>query len=141
MARDSLDLELTGASPEALVHYGRSLHELQCFVGDPVTSVEQAIAASPGFVMAHVLKGYLYALATERAAGVVAAEAHAAAAPAGGTVRERAHVAALGALAGGRWHAASAILEDIAIEYPRDALALQAGHQVDFFTGDTRMLR
>jgi hypothetical protein len=141
MARDSLDLELTGASPEALVHYGRSLHELQCFVGDPVTSVEQAIAASPGFVMAHVLKGYLYALATERAASVVAAEAHAAAAPAGGTVRERAHVAALGALAGGRWHAASAMLEDIAIEYPRDALALQAGHQVDFFTGDTRMLR
>ena len=118
MTKDSLDLELTGASPQALAHYERSLHELQCFVGDPVASVEQAIAASPGFVMAHVLKGYLYGLATEREASAIAAQAHAAAVPAGGTAREKAHVAALGALAGGRWHAASALLEDIAIEYP-----------------------
>ena len=141
MTKDSLDLELTGASPQALAHYERSLHELQCFVGDPVASVEQAIAASPGFVMAHVLKGYLFGLATEREASAIAAQAHAAAVPAGGTAREKAHVAALGALAGGRWHAASALLEDIAIDYPRDALALQVGHQIDFFTGDSRMLR
>src|SRR5690606_31925764 len=32
-------------------------------------------------------------------------------------------------------------LEDLSATYPRDALALQAGHQVDFFTGDSRMLR
>jgi tetratricopeptide (TPR) repeat protein len=139
--RDSLGLEITGATPAALDHHERALHELQCFICDPVGSVEKAIAAAPGFVMAHVLKGYLYGLATEREATAIAAASHAAAAKLGGTVRERAHVAALGRLAAGRWHEASAGLEDVSIEHPGDALALQAGHQIDFFTGNARMLR
>jgi hypothetical protein len=139
--RDSLDLELTGATADALTHYERSVHELQCFIGDPVGSVDKAIAAAPGFVMAHVMKGYLFGLATEREATAIAAESHAAAAKLGGTARERTHVAALGKLVAGRWHEASAALEDVAIEHPRDALALQAGHQIDFFTGNARLLR
>jgi hypothetical protein len=139
--RDSLGLDVSGATPAALDHYERALSELQRFVGDPVGSVEQAIAAAPGFVMAHVLKGYLYGLATEREATAMAAESHAAAVTLDGTPRERAHVAALGSLVAGRWHEAGAALEDIAIDHPRDALALQAGHQVDFFTGNARMLR
>jgi tetratricopeptide (TPR) repeat protein len=139
--RDSLGLEVSGATPAALEYYERSLHELQCFIGDPVGSVERAIAAEPGFVMAHVLKGYLYGLATEREATAVAAETYEMAAKLGGTAREAAHVAALGKLVAGGWHEAGAILEDISIAYPRDALALQAGHQIDFFTGNARMLR
>src|SRR5690606_10367450 len=57
------------------------------------------------------------------------------------TARERGHVAALGHLAEGRWHEAGRVLEDVTIDEPRDALALLAGHQVDFFTGNSRMLR
>ena len=44
--RDALDLELTGVTPAALGHYERALRELQCFVGDPVGSVEKAIDAA-----------------------------------------------------------------------------------------------
>jgi tetratricopeptide (TPR) repeat protein len=139
--RDSLGLAVTGATPEALGHYEQALHELQCFIGDPVATIDRALAAAPGFIMAHVFKGVLYGLSTEREAMAVAAAAAARAAELGGTEREQAHAAALGNLAHGGWHQASAILEDLAIDQPRDALALLAGHQIDFFTGNARMLR
>jgi tetratricopeptide (TPR) repeat protein len=91
--------------------------------------------------MAHVFKGYLFGLATEREATAVAKTCHETALPLAATPREQAHVAALGHLAAGRWHEAARLLEDIAIEFPLDALALQTGHQIDFFTGNARMLR
>jgi tetratricopeptide (TPR) repeat protein len=141
MVRDSLDLTLSGADAAGAAHYEKALHELQCFIGDPVASVDAAIAASPDFVMAHVLKGYLFALSTDHEATPVVKECHQAAAALPATVRERGHVAALGHLAEGRWHEAGRVLEDVTIDEPRDALALLAGHQIDFFTGNSRMLR
>jgi hypothetical protein len=139
--RDSLGLKLSGADSVGLAHYQRALSELQRFVGDPVGSVDRAIAEAPGFVMAYVLKGYLFGLSTEREAMAVAKACHAAALPLAATTREAAHVAALGHLATGRWHAAGGLLEDLAIDHPLDALALQAGHQIDYFTGNARLLR
>ena len=136
---DSLGLPVSGASNAALEFYETALHQLQCFIGDPVASVNASIEASPDFVMAHVLKGYLFGLATEKEALLVARECHEAAAQLPATARERAHVEALGRLSHGRWHDAGRLLEDLSIELPRDALALQAGHQIDFFTGNSRM--
>jgi len=139
--KDKLGLDLSGASEGSLAAYETALHQLQCFIGDPVGSVDAAIAASPGFVMAHLLKGYLFALSTEKAAMPVAAVCHEAALGFGATARERGHTAALGHLVVGEWHAAGRVLADVSSEYPTDALALQAGHQVDFFTGNSQMLR
>ncbi|UCI20006.1 tetratricopeptide repeat protein [Mesorhizobium sp. B2-1-8] len=141
MIKDDFGLSLSGATQGGLSSYGRAVHELQCFIGDPVNSVDRAIAQDPGFVMAHVFKGYLFGLATEPEATAVARACHEAALPLAATPRERAHVSALGHLANGRWHQTSDILRDIAIDFPLDAVALQVGHQVDFFTGNARMLR
>jgi len=139
--KDAFGLSYSGATEAGFSSYARAVHELQCFVGDPVGSIDRAIADEPGFVMAHVFKGYLFALATEREAMAVARSCHEAAMPLPAGAREQAHVAALGHLAQGRWHQAARILEDIAIDDPLDALALQVGHQIDFFTGNARMLR
>jgi len=57
------------------------------------------------------------------------------------TRQEAGHITAIGHLLAGNWHAASRVLEDVAIAHPRDLLALQVGHQLDFFTGNARMLR
>src|SRR5438445_3295470 len=139
--RDGFGLAFSGATEAGFTPYGQAVWELQCFVGDPVASVDRAIAENPGFVMAHVFKGYLFGLATERDATVAARACHEAALPLAATSREQAHVLALGHLADGRWHDAARILEDIAIEFPLDAVALQVGHQIDFCTGNSRMLR
>lgn len=139
--RDSLGLSLSGADTGSAEHYAKALHQLQCYVGDPVGSVDAAIAHNPGFVMAHVLKGYLFGLSTDGEAQPVTRACFEAARELPATSREQAHVAALGHLAEGRWHEAGRVLEDLTIEEPRDALGLLAGHQIDFFTGNSRMLR
>ncbi|MCV0394031.1 MAG: tetratricopeptide repeat protein [Rhizobiaceae bacterium] len=139
--KDDLGLELSGADAGAHDHYRVALRGLQTFTGDPLAALERAIAARPDFTMAHVLKGWLHALSTEAAAMQVARGAHEAALALPMTDREAAHVAALGALAGGGWAKASRILEVLAKDEPRDALALQIGHQIDFFTGNAPMLR
>ena len=138
---DSLGLTITGASASGLALYDEALRGLQRFVGNPIGALDRAIAGEPGFVMAHVLKGYLYGLSTERGAQPVTVACFEAASELPANAREARHVAALGELAAGRWHAAGAILEDLTIDEPCDALALQAGHQIDYFTGNTRMLR
>jgi len=139
--KDAFGLTFSGATQAGFSPYARAVRELQCFIGDPVATIDGAIAEDPGFVMAHVFKGYLFALATEPEATAVARACHEAALPLAATAREQAHVAALGHLAAGRWHDASRLLEDIAIDFPLDAVALQTGHQIDFFTGNARMLR
>jgi hypothetical protein len=139
--KDIRGLAVTGANVKALARYEQAVSELQCYRADPVASVEAAISAAPGFAMAQVLKAWLHLLGTEPAGLPIARGAHAAASAAACTERERGHVAALGHLIEGRWHDAGRVLEDVTIGAPLDALGLLAGHQIDFFTGHSRMLR
>lgn len=141
MMRDVYGHELTGATTSAVEHYERGLRSLQTFTGDPVGAADAAIAEAPGFVMAHALKGWLYGLATEPDATQAAADIWKTASALPMTARERGHVEALGVLAAGRWNEAGRKLAIVAKEHPRDALALQIGHQIDFFTGNAPMLR
>lgn len=55
--------------------------------------------------------------------------------------RQRRNAAALACLVDGAFHRASERLEDILIEDPHDILALQMGHLLDFYRGDSRNLR
>jgi hypothetical protein len=138
---DIQGLSLSGADTASAAHYQRALRQLQCYIEDPVASVDMAIAERPDFVMAHVLRAYLHLLGTEPAGIPVARASHAAAATLPATPRECGHLEAVRLLAAGRWHHAGRVLEDVSAEYPLDVLALQAGHLVDFYTGNSRMLR
>lgn len=139
--RDSAGHLVTGATADGLAHFEAAAHQFRCYIGDPVASVDAALAAAPEMAMAHVLKGYLFLLGTEPAALPVARACHSAAALLAGTERERGHVEVVRLLIEGRWRTAGHVLEDVSVAYPCDALALHAGHQIDFFRGDSRMLR
>lgn len=139
--RDSLGGAVSGATSGSLHLYDTALHQFRYYIDDPVATVDQVLAAAPEFVMAHVLRAYLHLLGTEPAGIDVAREAHTAAAGLPADARERQHLAAVDALARGRWHEGGALLEDLSMTYPHDILALQAGHLVDFLTGASRMLR
>lgn len=138
--KDSAGQIVSGANPAALDHLETALHQLRCLIGDPVASVDAALAASPGMTMGHLLRAYLHLLGTEPAGQAVARESHRHALALPITEREHGHLEAVGHLLHGRWRAAGRTLEDLSIDAPLDALALQAGHQIDFYTGDSRML-
>ncbi len=55
--------------------------------------------------------------------------------------RERAHIAALRAFLDGEWRKANAIYGEILIDHPRDTLALQIAHALDFYLGQSALLR
>jgi tetratricopeptide (TPR) repeat protein len=138
---DALGHRVSGATPASLEAYEQAARELLCLVDDPVASVERSIAASPDMTMAHVLKAWLNLLGTESASLPAARAALNAAAALPADAREQRHIAAAQAWAAGRWREAALRLEDLSLEYPRDTLALQVGHQLDFFLGASRMLR
>ncbi len=139
--RDHQGLELSGATPAAADAYRQAVHAYHCYAGEPFAPLEGAIADSPGFVMAHVLKAYMTLLGGSAETALMGAEAFAAARDLPATRREQGHLAAVGSVLAGEFRAAGRILEDVAIEFPRDVLALQAGQLMDFLVGDSRNLR
>jgi tetratricopeptide (TPR) repeat protein len=139
--RDHHGFELTGAGASAADSYRQALSSYHCYAGDAIGQVEAALAQSPDFVMAHVLKAWMHLLGTNREAAVVGADAFAAAKALSANPRERGHIAAIQAVLGGELRKAARILEDVSIEHPRDVLALQVGQTLDFFLGEQRMLR
>ena len=138
---DDLNLSYSGASAESLGHFRRALRQFECYIEDPVASVDAAIEASPEFVMGHILRAYLHLLGTEPAAIPVARASLAATDGLPANARERGHLAAVAQMVDGQWHRAGRLLEDLTIDHPHDILALQAGHLADFYVGNSRMLR
>ncbi|GAA0944662.1 tetratricopeptide repeat protein [Nonomuraea longicatena] len=144
MTTDQHGLAVTG-SEQAVHHYDRAVDELLHFRAEVDAEAGAALAAEPGFAMGNVLAAYLGLLTTQADDARAARERFAAFRGRVGTggllPRERAHVEAVQALLDGDFTTCGARLQAISEAYPRDALALLTGHQVDFFTGDARSLR
>jgi hypothetical protein len=141
LLKDQRGAACSGASRSAIGLYDRALAEFQCYRFDPVSTVKQALAESPQFTMAHLLHAYLHLTSTEPPALEVARDSIERAKQLPASQRERRHIAAAESLVAGEYARACDRLEDVLLEDPRDALALQVAHLFDFFRGDARSLR
>ncbi|MCA0244664.1 MAG: tetratricopeptide repeat protein [Proteobacteria bacterium] len=120
----------------------QALWRMMAFYEPPIADLDAAIAADPGWALPHVMKaGFLLSL-TEPA---LLAEAQAQLAHARtlkpGPPREQAHLQAVAQVADGHWQGAVRIWDELLLEQPRDALALQWCQLWDFYRGDAPGLR
>ncbi|MFJ6791324.1 tetratricopeptide repeat protein [Streptomyces angustmyceticus] len=145
MTADRHGHPMSETDAEALAHYEQALDDLLFFRPRVAETSKAVLTASPRSAMGHALTAYLGVLGTEEKDAATARDRFArfrSGLDTGRlTPRERMHLAAATAWLDGDLHGAGRTLGDLTVAYPRDALALFAGHQHDFLTGDAQRLR
>lgn len=143
MIRDARDVAHSTTSDLALQHYETALEQFQSYRGDVLATLEAALAADPSFVSAQLFKAFvLYTLSEKKYVpdALAALDAARAQAPTM-TPRERLLLAAGDQLVRYEWDDACRTLDAVLADHPRDALALQTAHLMDFYRGDALNLR
>jgi len=140
---DTRDLPVSCSQPAALNLYEKALIQFQSYVGDPIATIDEALREAPDFVLGHVFKAVALITMSEQR---FVADARASVDAARKLVpscnaRERLLTAAATKLVEGDWNTACAAFDNVLVDYPRDAFAIQAAHLMDFFRGDSRNLR
>jgi tetratricopeptide (TPR) repeat protein len=121
----------------------QALWRMMAFYDTPLADLDRAMAEDPGWVLPHIMKaGFLLSL-TE---ATLRQEAQAHLTQAGAlirhaTPREKAHLEAVQMVQEGRWQMACRVWDELLVDHPRDALALQWAHLWDFYRGDAIGLR
>jgi hypothetical protein len=140
MNRDARGLELSTDSAEAAVLFDRAVEHYLKYHGDTMNLVNDALAADPGFVMAHCIRGYPLLAGANRAhrAAITASLAAAEAGSAVASRREQRHVAALSALRRGALGEAFAIWQALLDADPTDLLAVRISDTTQFRFGRTQ---
>jgi hypothetical protein len=143
MHTDARGHAVTLTKPAALDAYERALHAFNTYRGDPFEPLNQALALDDGFAAAYATKALLLCTVFERRfmRDALAVLEQGRRALDGATPRERALAAAAREIATGGWHAGVRALERVLVDYPRDIVALQVAHLMDFFRGDSLNLR
>ena len=143
MRVDARGVPVSAGRPESLQSYELALRQFQSYVGDAVATLDGALAADPDFISGQLAKALvLYTLGERKyVPAVTACLASARARVDAANERERMLMQAVRQLIDGQWHAACQTLDRVLIDHPRDALALQTGHLMDFYRGDALNLR
>jgi hypothetical protein len=131
------------ASNAARDHAERALWRMMSFYDAPLADLDAAAQADPGWALPHVMKaGFLLSLTEPGLVDEAAAHlAQARELERSCTPRERAHLEAVQQVLDGRWAVACRTWDELLLEHPRDALALQWAQLWDFYRGDALGLR
>lgn len=132
---------MSGASRAAALAFDEAVRCVNVYRGDPIGVLDRVVADAPRCVVAHALKAWLLALATEPEASMQARAILAEVRGLPMDEREASQLASLEALLDGRWDDAAVLLDHHSMRWPRDLVALQAGHLLDFYRANARDLR
>lgn len=137
---DARGCPLSGASDEALQRYEAALAAFRRWRLGAAPLAEAAAREAPAFVMAWLLQAYLRVCSRDphQVRSALPMLAHAATLPANRF--ERQHAAAIAALLDDNYELAKTRLGRLLRQQPRDALALQVAHSLDYLTGDTERM-
>jgi tetratricopeptide (TPR) repeat protein len=125
----------------AVEAYDTAIDRLLRFHPDVVEVAFRLAAEQPDVPMAQALVAYLHLTSTDAPDVGPARDAWRAMGHTAMGERESIHRSAIGAWLDGDWIGASAALDALLQRWPSDLLALQIGHQLDFFNGDAANLR
>ncbi len=143
MTSDAQGNAVSHQAKDAVAALDEAVGMLNAFRGDPVRTIGMALKAHPDFFMGHVFLAALFATAMDRTFDAHTHRALKAAEDLLGVAndRERAHYCAAKRWADGDIAGATEAWGRIAMDHPRDILAIQLGQQGDFFQGQSLMLR
>jgi tetratricopeptide (TPR) repeat protein len=143
MLRDARGYAVTTPNPKALEAYERALYAFRSYRGDPIALIDEAIALDAGFAAAYAAKALILTTLFERRfmRDALATLQQGRDALQAATAREQALAGAARRIALGEWREGLHALEQVLIEYPRDLVALQTAHILDFLRGDALNLR
>ena len=134
-------MEMAGTTPAALEAYERALRALWLMSGDVLAEAQAAVRLAPGFVAGHQLMASLLLYGRDKRGAKRGQVVLAALEGLPMNVRERAHLRALRAARDGDLAAARGVYDSLLAATPRDAVALWAAQVIDYYLGDSNMLR
>jgi tetratricopeptide (TPR) repeat protein len=138
--RDQHENPMNGPS-EAVALYDQAVDRLLRYDPEVVEVATTLVEQHSDVPMAGALMAYLCLTSTDEPDVATAADAAESMAASPMNEREQAHHAAVTAWVEGDWVGASQALDGLLERWPGDLLALQIGHQLDFFLGDAANLR
>jgi tetratricopeptide (TPR) repeat protein len=139
--QDAQGQTISGATAEAVAHYIQAARAFNLGYGDAPALFDAAREASPDFVMAHLAKAWMFALANDPSVLVHARSLVETAASLSMNERERNHLAALQQVLAGARGAAVSTLDALLMRYPFDLVAHQAATLLDGYLGRFRWVR
>ena len=139
--KDQRGYEISGASPADGDTFEEVLELHLSWQCGAEAVLRRLIAEAPRFTMAHVLEAYLGLCSRDVARVQRARLAVARAGAMAANHRERLHLAALRAALDDDFATFGSCLQGLLGQYPRDVLALQVTHAIDYLTGDIEAMQ
>jgi tetratricopeptide (TPR) repeat protein len=140
-----MGLSLSSATPASITRYEEALNLLHSYTGNPLGVIDAALVEDPDFLAGLALRaGLIVTTSEKRNVGELQRTVETAEtliARGLGNDRERAHIAAARAWLDHDFERSTDRYNRLALEHPRDGLALQISHVCNFFLGRATWLR